>query len=64
MDLAEDLSFTAEYVLKANSFMYYSSTLYFKIPRSDSIIHSAGFTMRSKEQEVRDRIDEMGKVIK
>lgn len=64
LDLAEDLLFTAEYVLKADKFMYYSSTLYFKVPRSDSIIHSAGFTLKSKEKEIRQRIDEMGKTIK
>lgn len=64
LELAEDLLFTAEYMLKANKFMYYPEILYHKISRSSSIVHNANFLMRNKEKKVRDKIDELGKNIK
>lgn len=61
LDLAEDLLFTAQYTLAAHKILYYPDALYTKVSRSNSIIHSATWEMRSKEQAVRQRIDKMGR---
>lgn len=60
IDLAEDLLFTADYMLASHKFLLYEAPLYNKVSRSNSIIHSATYQMRAKEQVVRRHIDEMG----
>ncbi|MDH5106225.1 glycosyltransferase family 2 protein [Lentilactobacillus diolivorans] len=60
IDLAEDLLFTADYMLASHRFLLYEAPLYNKVNRSNSIIHSATYQMRAKEQVVRRHIDEMG----
>lgn len=60
LDLADDLLFTADYILAAHQLVYYDAPLYNKVNRGNSIIHSATYQMRAKEQVVRRHIDEMG----
>ncbi|MFD1124477.1 glycosyltransferase family 2 protein [Lentilactobacillus raoultii] len=60
LDLAEDLLFTAEYMLVSHKFLFYDAALYNKVNRGNSIIHSATYQMRAKERVVRRHIDEMG----
>ncbi|WP_057826479.1 glycosyltransferase family 2 protein [Lentilactobacillus sunkii] len=57
--LAEDLLFTADYIFVSHKFLFYPAALYTKVSRSNSIIHSATWQMRSKEQTVRQHIDDM-----
>ena len=61
LDLAEDLLFTADYVFVSHKFLFYPGALYTKVSRSNSIIHSATWQMRSKEQTVRQHIDDMAR---
>lgn len=61
LDLAEDLLFTADYIFVSHRFLFYPGALYTKVSRSNSIIHSATWEMRSKEQVVRRHIDEMAR---
>lgn len=61
LDLAEDLLFTADYIFVAHRFLFYPGALYTKVSRSNSIIHSATWQMRSKEQVVRQHIDDMAR---
>ncbi|WP_251908456.1 glycosyltransferase family 2 protein [Lentilactobacillus kefiri] len=63
LDLAEDLLFTADYVFVSHKFLFYPGALYTKVSRSNSIIHSATWQMRSKEQTVRQHIDDMARKI-
>lgn len=60
LDLAEDLLFTADYMMASHKFLFYDVPLYNKVNRGNSIIHSATYQMRAKEQVVRRHIDEMG----
>ncbi|PAK85624.1 glycosyltransferase family 2 protein [Lentilactobacillus parakefiri] len=63
LDLAEDLLFVADYIFVSHRFLFYPGALYTKVSRSNSIIHSATWQMRSKEQVVRQHIDEMARKI-
>lgn len=60
LELAEDLLFTADYMLVSHRFRFYDVPLYNKVNRGNSIIHSATYRMRAREQLVRRHIDEMG----
>jgi glycosyltransferase involved in cell wall biosynthesis len=60
LDLAEDLLFTADYIAASHKILYFPSPLYTKVSRGNSIIHSATWEMRRKEQVVRRHIDDMG----
>lgn len=61
LELAEDLLFTADYIVASHRFVYYAAPLYTKVSRGNSIIHSATMGMRRKEQVVRQHIDEMSR---
>ncbi|AEV95802.1 glycosyltransferase family 2 protein [Pediococcus claussenii] len=58
LEMAEDLLFTADYVFEAKypKFKFLSESLYNKVNRSSSIIHSATFEMREREHEVEKKI--------
>ncbi len=58
--LAEDLLFTAEYILVSHKFVFYNVPLYEKVNRRTSTIHNATMRMRSRERTVRQHIDDMG----
>ncbi len=60
LNLAEDLLFTAEYILATDGFLLYPAPLYNKISRAGSTIHTATRQMRNREYEVRDHISQMG----
>ena len=63
--LAEDLWFVAEYIAYApqEKFIFDPTSLYDKISRPGSIIHTADRSMRQKEQLIRQRIDRLGEKV-